>query len=50
MVGFRVDVKQLIIRFSVWLEEFVHQVECDIEVINLFWVAFNSIFSLCSLK
>ena len=33
VVGFRVDVEQFVVRFSVWLEETVCQVECDMEVI-----------------
>ena len=31
-VGVGYDVKRLVIRFSVWLEESVRQVECNIEV------------------
>ena len=36
VVGFRVDVEWLVVRFSVWLEETICQVERDIEVINRF--------------
>ena len=31
VVGFGIEVKRLVVRFSVWS---VRQVECDIEVIN----------------
>ena len=33
-VGVGYDVKRLVIRFSVWLEESVRQVECNIEVVK----------------
>ena len=38
------DVKRLIIRFSVWLEESVRQVDCNIEVVKLFEVTLNCYF------
>ena len=34
VVRFCVDVKRLVVRFSVWLEESFRQVECDIEVVK----------------
>ena len=36
VVGFHVDVERLVAWFSVWLEETICQVECDIEVIDQF--------------
>ena len=34
VVRFCVDVKRLVVLFSVWLEETARQVECDIEVVD----------------
>ena len=34
VVRFCVDVKRLVVLFSVWLEETARQVECDIEVVH----------------
>ena len=50
VVGFRVDVERLVVRFSVWLEETVCQVECDIEVTNWFKVALNCYFQSVSFE
>ena len=34
MVRFCVDVKRLVVRFSVRLEETARQVECDIDIVD----------------
>ena len=34
VVGFCVDVQRLVVWFSVWLEESICQVDCDIEVVK----------------
>ena len=41
VVRFCVDVKRLVVRFSVRLEETARQVECDIDLVDWFWVALD---------